>query len=157
MADGDLPKPDDRDARARAALLAAFADPDVRVALSEHTLLEFSGVLTQRVGMGEFPDCTEDWYERSFGAVMGAIANGDIEIVPVPPKAAEHAIVLRRIATRDYGIAFRVWDALHLITATGWADALQLSVELWTADSDFRRFLDHFSYFEAYVTLLLLR
>ena len=52
---------------------------------------------------------------------MKLVAEGEVEVVPVPPKAANRAMTLGLIATRDHNIAFRVGDALHLLIAAAWA------------------------------------
>lgn len=72
-------------------------------------------------------------------------------MVSVPPRAAEHAMILVTIATRDHGSAFRVWDALHLLTAAAWAYAIRSVVGLTTTDRDFERFISLFPHFKTHV------
>ena len=62
-------------------------------------------------------DHDQDRAQRSFTNLMELVAEGEVEVVPVPPKAADRAMTLGPIATRDHNIAFQVGDALHLLTA----------------------------------------
>ena len=66
-------------------------------------------------------DYDQDRAQRSFTNLMELVAEGEVEVVPVPPKVADHAMTLVTIATRDHNIAFRVGDALHLLMAAAWA------------------------------------
>ena len=62
-------------------------------------------------------DYDQDRAQRSFTNLMELVAEGEVEVVPLSPKAADHAMTLVTIATRDHNIAFRVGDALHLLMA----------------------------------------
>jgi hypothetical protein len=59
-------------------------------------------------------DYDQDRAQRSFTNLMELVAEEEVEVVPVPPKAADHAMTLVTIATRDHNIAFRVGDAMQL-------------------------------------------
>ena len=96
-------------------------------------------------------DYDEDWAQRSFTNLMELVAEGEVEVVPVPPKAADRAMTLVTIATRDHNIAFRVGDALHLLTAAAWATRTGSVVDLITTDTDFERFISHFRDFRSHV------
>ena len=157
LAEGDVATPSSLNTRGRESVSKAITDDEICAAISEHTLLEFSGALTRDVGLGDHPEFDDAWYERSFAAVMEAIASRQISVIPVPSKAAEHAMVLRRAAMNEHGISFQAWDAFHLITSAAWADHLGHPVEFWTGDPDYRRFLDRYPYFASLVTLVELQ
>ena len=84
---------------------------------------------------------------------MELLAKSRLILRPVPGRADEHAIALVTLATRDYGNGFRVWDAIHLITSAAWARELQATVELWTTDTDFVKFVDLFPEFKRFVQI----
>jgi serine/threonine-protein kinase RIO1 len=52
-------------------------------------------------------DHDQDWAQRSFTNLMELVTEGEVVAVPVPPKAADLAMTLVTIATRDHNIAFR--------------------------------------------------
>jgi predicted nucleic acid-binding protein len=146
----------DADVRAqtgREAVEALLAEAETVLAVSEVTVLEYSSTLTQYWRMNEKPSHDQAWAERSLEALMRRIASGRIAIVPIPLKAGEHAMQLMTVATRDRGIALHTWDAVHLITATAWADTLGQQVELVTCDDDYKRFVTAFPYFGEFVTI----
>jgi hypothetical protein len=153
-AEGDVASPSDRGRDGRTAVANLIADPDCALSLSEVTILEFSSTLNWYWRNSEYPQHDQAWAEKSLDALMGEIASGRIDVVPVPPKAGEHAMALMKVATRDRGIAFHTWDAFHLITATSWADQLGQKVELITSDSDFDRFVDAFPHFRRLVSVV---
>lgn len=154
-AEGDVTTPTDRARDGRAAVETLLSETGTALGLSEVTVLEYSSVLAQLWRQSEYPAHDQPWAERCLDALMQQIAVGRIEIVSVPPTAAEQAMYLMKIAVRDRRIALRPWDALHLISATAWADELGHHVELATCDSDFQRFVDAFPYFGQFVSILM--
>jgi hypothetical protein len=129
-------------------------DSNVVGAVSEHVLLELHNSIAIDWRKSDSPEFDQGWAERSFADVMQLIAGGKLTIVPMPPKAAEQAMTLVTIATRDYDSNFRAWDAVHLLTATAWAYEVGTSVDLITTDTDFERFIALFSSFRGYVNPL---
>lgn len=154
-AEGDVAAPSDRARDGRLAVEALLGESGTTLGLSEITVLEYSSVLTQFWRQSENPTHDQPWADRCLDALMQQIAVGRIEIISVPPKAAEQAMYLMKIAVRDRRIALRPWDALHLISAAGWADRLDDRVELATCDADFQRFVDAFPYFGRFVSILM--
>ena len=96
-------------------------------------------------------DYDQDRAQRSFTNLMELVAEGEVEVVPVPPKAADRAMTLVTIATRDHNIAFRVGDVLHLLMAAARATRTGSVVDLITTDTDFERFISHFRDFRSHV------
>jgi predicted nucleic acid-binding protein len=154
-AEGDVTTPTLRARDGRAAVQTLLGEAETTLGLSEVTVLEYSSVLAQLWRQSEYPEHDQAWADRCLDALMGQIASGRIEIIPVPPKAAEQVMYLMKIAVRDRQIALRPWDALHLISATAWAEQLGHDVELATCDSDFDRFVNAFPYFRRFVTILM--
>lgn len=154
-AEGDVAAPTDRAREGRAAVEVLLAETETTLGLSEVTVLEYSSVLAKACGQSEYPNLDQPWAERCLDALMQHMAAGRIAIVPVPPRAAEQAMYLMKIAVRDRRIALRPWDALHLISAAAWADRLGVHVELATCDTDFERFVNAFQYFERFVSILM--
>ena len=119
------------------------------------TIVEFHNALAAN-WRGTHSTCVEydqAWVERSQVKVMELLAKSRLILRPVPGRADEHAIALVTLATRDYGNGFHVWDAIHLITSAAWARELQATVELWTTDTDFVRFVDLFPEFKRFVQI----
>ncbi len=125
------------------------------VGLSSLTIVEFHNTLATnwRTSNPEYAEYDQAWVERSQVKIMKLLARQRLILRSIPPRANEHAITLITMATRDHGNGLRVWDAIHLITAAAWAHELQASVELWTTDEDFRRFVDLFPEFKQFVQI----
>lgn len=132
-----------------------LADADVVVALSELTLVETHDVLSKLLRSTDPSTSQYDvaWFEQALGRVMALLGSRRVEVVASPPKAAEHALVLVTVASRDHGAKLKAWDAVHIITASGWARSLQNRVALVTADSDFEKFLALEGHFSALLDL----
>lgn len=150
-AEAAVANPNERNKKTSKKVNDIVNDPNIVVAISEHTLLEFHNNIATRWRDTQVPEYNQEWAEQSLADVMESIASGQLEIVPVPPKAAEHAMTLVTIATRDHNNSFRAWDAVHLLTAAAWAWEVGSVVKLTTTDTDFERFVSLFSYFKAYV------
>ena len=155
MAEMDVRNPTSRNVHAGTPVAQLFGTPIPPVGLSPLTIMEFHDVLATNWRKNE-PECQEydqDWVERSQVRVMDLLASQRLTMRSAPPWAHQHAIALVTLATRDHGNGLRVWDAVHLITATAWAHELGLSVELWTTDQDFQRFVDLFPEFDEFVQI----
>lgn len=125
-------------------------------AISELTLIELHDTLAKLWRSSDSPQFDEAWVATSMTKVMSAVESLALDVVEVPPKAAEHAMLLVTLATRDHGLKFKAWDATHLITAASWARSLDRQVTIVTADSDFKRFLDRHAHFKTFVDLRLI-
>ncbi len=155
MVECDVKSPSARNRHAGEPVAQLCANHAPPVGLSNLTIIEFHNTLatnwrTTNAGYEEFDQA---WVERSQVKVMELLARQRLILRPVPKRADEHAIALVTLATRDHGNGLRVWDAIHLITAAAWAHELQASVELWTTDQDFRRFVDLFPEFKQFVQI----
>jgi hypothetical protein len=84
---------------------------------------------------------------------MRDIHEGRLGVRRSPPKAFEQAMTFVTMAARKHGRKFRVWDAVHLVTATDWALELGQVVEIWTTDTDFEKFLAAFQGFAGLVSI----
>lgn len=135
-----------------ASLISASAG---RVATNEVGLLEFHDIVTLlwRDTATENDHYDEMWAHSAISQAMDDLAAGRLEILPTPPKAYEQAMTLVTMTTRDHGRKFRVWDAVHLVTAMTWAEELRESVQIWTTDKDFEGFLSLYSYFASSVSV----
>lgn len=154
-AEGDVGTPSERAQNGRAAVETLLNETETTLGLSEVTILEYSSVLAKLWRQSEYPAHDQPWAERCLDALMRQIAAGRIEIVLVPPRAAEHAMSLMKIAVRDGLIALGPWDALHLISAVAWADRLGNPVEFATCDTDFQRLVGAFPFFGRFVSILM--
>jgi hypothetical protein len=149
-AEASLPSPTGRNVHAGAPVAGLLAAPGVIVATSEIGLLEFHDVVTL---MWRDTDASrqghdEAWADAAVSTVMADIAHARLAIRPIAPRAYEQAMSLVTMATRTHGRKFRVWDAVHLVTATAWATELGARAELWTTDDDFDGFLDLYPHFK---------
>ena len=142
------------DSRARTRVNELLALPSCEVAVSELTLIEYTNKVYTLWRAPERQQLDESWAEESISALMGKIADRRLQVVQTPPKAAEHALTLVKMATRDRRANFRAWDAVHLINATSWALTRDPpSTLLVTTDSDFRKFVEHYQGFKAYIEI----
>ena len=124
------------------------------VAVSELTLIEYTNTVYTLCRDQQQQQLTQAWAEGSVSALMSEIAEGRVQIVGTPPKAAEHALTLVKMATSDHRANFRAWDAVHLINATSWALTRDPPFTLLlTTDSDFRKFVACYQGFKGYVEI----
>ena len=125
------------------------------VATSEVGILEFHDVVTAmwRDTNAANADYDEAWCGVVIDAAMSDISAGKLTVLAQPPRVFEQAMTLVTMATRQHGRKFRVWDAVHLISAVGWSVSINAPVELWTTDGDFESFMTAFPYFATRVTV----
>lgn len=148
-AEASVATPDPRNAHAGPPVATLLASDTATVSTSEIGLLEFHDVVTTRwrdtnPATSQFD---ENWIGSAISVAMDDVGSARLTILPLPPKAFEQAMALVTMATRSRGQGFRVWDAVHLVTATAWAADLGETVELWTTDQDFENFVALFPHF----------
>jgi hypothetical protein len=155
MAESNVLHPSDRNQHAGQPVISLCGDPKRIAGLSDLTIIEFHNALASdwRTAGADYNEYDQAWVESAQMKVMGMVANGSLTFRRVPPQAAEQAIALVTLATRDHGNGLRTWDAMHLITAAEWAHELTHKVELWTTDTDFGRFVDLFPHFQQFVQI----
>ena len=155
MVECDVKSPSARNRHAGGPVAQLCADQAPLVGLSSLTIIEFHNTLATnwRTGGTEYEEYDQEWVDRSQVKVMELLATQRLILRSIPARADEQAIALVTVATRDHGNGLRVWDAIHLITAAAWAHELQATVELWTTDRDFRRFVDLFPEFKQFVQI----
>lgn len=155
MVECDVTRPSVRSLHAGRPVAKLCAKQVPAVGLSSLTIVEFHNALATNwrsndAGQQEYDQA---WVDRSQVKVMKFLARQRLTLRSVPARADEHAIALVTLATRDHGNGLRVWDAIHLITAAAWAHEVQATVELWTTDRDFGRFVDLFPEFKQFVQI----
>lgn len=148
-AEASVASPTPRNTHAGAPVTTLLAAPPGPVATSEVGLLEFHDVVMSMLRNTDAVYRTHDqaWSEAVIDAVMEDVASEHLEVRPVLPKIFEHVMTLVTMTTRLHGRKFRVWDALHLVTATAWSTEVGEQVELWTTDDDFEGFVGLFPHF----------
>lgn len=153
MAECDVKQPSPRNGHAGGPVNHLCADSDPPAGLSYLTIVEFHDALATNWRMNDagYEEYDQEWVEGSQVKVMKLLARRRLTLRTVPSRAYEHAIALVTLATRDHSNGLRVWDAIHLITASAWAHELQSQVELWTTDKDFQRFVDLFPEFKQFI------
>jgi hypothetical protein len=72
---------------------------------------------------------------------MGWLADGRLEVLRMPPKLPEKAMVNVEEITRRTGLQLRAWDAAHLMHAVAWSKSQGARVTLVSADKSFERVL----------------
>ena len=155
MVECEVKSPTDRNRHAGGHVVELCADEAPPAGLSTLTIVEFHDALATNWRMNDagYEEYDQAWVEHSQVRVMELLSRQRLILRSVPPRAYEHAIALMTVATRDHGNGLRTWDAIHLITAVAWAHELQSTVELWTTDRGFRRFVDLFPHFEQFVQI----
>lgn len=151
----DIPQPRDLNVRAGGAV-QQLLEGTARLALSEMTLIEFRSAVSRdwRRTDPESADLDGAWAERARTSLMQQISDRRIEIVPNPPKAAEHAMTLVDMAAMEHSFALGAWDAIHVITACAWAYREQSRVTLYTSDDDYDGFVRLYPHFARYVDIV---
>lgn len=154
--EADVPTPRPRDVAVAHDLEGLLGSPGLVLALSELTLLEFRSNVskdwrTTNAGYAQFDAA---WAQRSNVRLMEKVANREILVVPEPVRAAEHAATLVDLATADHSIALGTWDAIHLITASAWAERAGETVSLYTTDDGFQRFVGRYPEFATFVQVM---
>ncbi len=154
--ENDVPAPTARNIHVAAQVALLRADPTATLGVSGLTLLELRSVICQDWRSTHADDAAfdADWARASNLGVMREVSTGRFVVVPVPPKAPEHAATLFDLATSQHGIALGAWDAIHLITAAAWAYREGQVVSLYTCDDDFQRFVDHYGEFSRFVRIV---
>lgn len=130
-----------------------LARKDSVVGISELTIIEMHDVLAKQLRSTGSPQYNNAWFQQSLDRVMDLLANRRVTVISSPPKAVEHALVLVTVASRDHGTKLKAWDAVHIITAAGWARTIGDRVTVVTADGDFKRFFDLQGHFSALLDL----
>lgn len=148
-------QPTPRNIHSGTPVTTLLTSPPVPVATCEVGLLEFHDVVTMlwRDSNPPYQQHDEAWAESAISQVMADIAQERLSIRAAPARAYEQAITLVTMTTRMHGRKFRVWDAVHLVTATAWASELGQSVELWTTDGDFDGFVALYPHFGQFVSI----
>lgn len=146
---------DDRTKKIGEALKDVFENAGVVTACSEHTILEWHNGVCKFWRDTDQSHAAHDqaWAEGVRDALMRILAEGDLVVLPNPPKLVEGAMRLVTLATRDYGRNFRIHDAVHLICASTWAFTEGERVRLATTDGDFSAFIELFPEFNERVEL----
>jgi len=155
FAEGRASGADERNLRGRERVQELIRDSTISLATSEIAIIEFHEALGKDVRGNRFVGCDETWLGQSIADLMQLVAAGRVEIVPVPPRALESALVLMKTAHREHGIAFYAWDAVHLITASAWATKLGSLVHLATCDSDYARFFAKVPHFAKFIEVMM--
>lgn len=123
-------------------------------------------VIVSRIGIMEYrnnvakdwrdtqnPQFDKAWAQESIRDVMALVARHTILVADDPPRATQKACALVDLATREHGIAFKVWDAVHLFTALAVGHETGKPVEFVTTDKDFDRFVRVYPHFGRVVTV----
>jgi hypothetical protein len=156
-AEAAVATPDARNAHAGPPVAALLASPPQAVATAEVGLLELHDVLTKfwRDTDPATNQYDEHWIRAAIALVMEDIESGRLIIQQSPVRAFEHAMSLVTMAALPASgqRKFRIWDAVHLVTATGWAVGMGEPIELWTSDTDFESFLQLFPSFTAWISV----
>lgn len=149
------PQPSERTIKAGTPVADLLADGRDPCATSIVGLAEFHDVVTRMLRSNQAPDDVYDeaWWDAAIMGVMRDIEARRLVIRAEPPRQFEGAMSLVATATKDHGRKFRIWDAVHLMTAVDWSLELGERCELWTTDTDFSGFLDAFPQFASFVSI----
>jgi len=154
--ENDVSTPAARDAHVAQAIDTLIADGDAVLGLSGLTLLELRAAISQdwRSPNPDKVAFDATWADRSNLRLMEQVSTGRFVVVPVPPRAPEHAATLFDLATSEHQIALGTWDAIHLIAASAWGHRERQIVRLYTCDDGFHRFVGYYVEFEQFVEVV---
>lgn len=146
--------PENRDSRGKSKLEELVAGPQ-ELGASPITIAEFTSVLYDYVRTNEpwgsffEPEDADTCTER----FMSWLADGTIAIRPLGLRAFEMGMAyVEMAATR--GRRMRGWDAIHLYEAARWARDTGERVTIATSDGDFRKMIELFPEFAAYLDVI---
>ncbi len=150
------PAPTVRTQHAGPPVVALLRQATASIATSQIGLAEFHDVVTTMWRNVNPPDdvYNETWCDNAIAETLRDVEARRLGILPLPPKVFEKAMTLVTMSTRQHGRKFRVWDAIHLITAVAWSVDQQTKVELWTTDGDFDGFVGVYPYFANHVKIV---
>jgi hypothetical protein len=110
-------------------------------AISEVTLLEVHSTICDHWRARERPNHDAGWARRSIDQLMDWLAQARLEVLPMPPKLPEKAMVNVEEITRRTGLQLRAWDAAHLMHAVAWSRDQNTRVTFVSADKAFGKVL----------------
>jgi predicted nucleic acid-binding protein len=153
LVEHDVPLPSALNSTIAPQVDRLLGDSTVTLAISELTILEFRSAVTQdwRRIDAQCSQFDASWAGRAKLRLMQLIANGEVQVVPAPLRAAEHAVLLVDMAAIEHNVALGTWDAIHIVTAVLWSHTVGQLVHLYTSDDDFDEFLGHYPYFGRFV------
>src|SRR5437867_3093059 len=98
--ENDIPAPSARDAYVAQSIDALMADGDAVLGVSWLTLLELRAAISQDWRSPNVDKVAFEaiWAERSNLRLMEQVSDGRFVVVPVPPRAPEHAATLFDLA-----------------------------------------------------------
>lgn len=136
--------------------VAQLVRSDAILVASPVTLAEFSTVLhgLVRDGQGWRSSFDLGSADRVEEQLMRWLAQGDLKVRNLGPKAFEMGMVYVASASREHGRKMRAWDAIHLYEACRWSRELDQQVSLATGDDDFAKFIEIFPEFGKHVLIL---
>jgi predicted nucleic acid-binding protein len=141
--EGDVANPKEMNSRIRPMVEQILSGTD-RLAISEMTIVELLSNVTHN-WRNQDPQCQpfdDAWAGRSRQRFMSLIADGRLEVIPVPTRAIEHAIAILDLAASEHQLRVGVQDAVHMITACAWAYREAAAVRFYTSDDDYNQLTD---------------
>jgi hypothetical protein len=152
-ADALITTPADYDTRV-SVVVRSLIEGSATTAISEVTLLEVHSKICDHWRATEYPSHDAEWAGRSIDQLMGWLADGTLEVLPMPPKLPEKAMVNVEEITRRTGLQLRAWDAAHLMHAVAWSRDQNARVTLVSADKAFEKVLAALPEFAPFLDLL---
>lgn len=137
-----------------AAVVRGLIEGQSATAVSEVTILEVHTKICDKWRMSELQDHDAAWARRSIDQLMNWLADGKLQVLRMPAKLPEKAMVNVEEITRRTGLQLRAWDAAHLMHAVAWSRDQEARVTLVTADRSFERVLEALPEFAPFVELL---
>lgn len=139
-ADARVPTPAALDARVGAVVDRLVHGGDV-TAISEITLLEVHSTIHKHALDSRLPQHDLPWADAAITDLMEWLATGDLQVLAVPPKVAEMAMVNIEQVSKlrqklGTSLKIRAWDAAHIYQAARWAREIGERVTIVTADAD---------------------
>jgi hypothetical protein len=96
----------------------------------------------------------DKWFDAAFEQLMTDVKSGQVEILPLPPKVFETAIMHVTTASLELGRNLRGWDAVHVVCASAWSRLLGERVTLLTGDRPVREFVVTFPEFGQWIDIV---
>lgn len=125
---------------------------------SDLAIHEFRSTLAKLVRSTEphLKNLDAAWMWDSVTELMRRVRAGELTVVNTEPGVYPHASTLVDMAARD-GLAFGLWDTVHLLNAVALSVEHKSVVDLVTADQGFKKFVDYRPHFSKAVNVLTLK
>jgi hypothetical protein len=133
-----------------------FREQGHRFAITPVTIIEAHTNMCKWVRMTEPSHQHFDapWFDGAFEQLMKDISDARVQVLALPPKVFETAMMHVTSASLEQARNLRGWDAVHVVCASVWSRHLGERVTLLTGDDPVREFVDAYPEFGQWIDVV---